>query len=303
MWSWLSRLIETCLLFLRRLLQWLRRPVRPRWARACSTSELHRGWAQPKPAWVRREVVKMKALLPDAGCRTIAHCFNRRFAVSRRMTVGKTYVTDTLRREQYAIVVVRRKIKHAVPRWLPRNRTWGLDLAVKTDTQGRGWLILAILDHGSRACLALRALRDKSTHTLLRSVGETIRRFGAPTYLRTDNEAVFTTPWFRLGMWLLGIRHQRTDPGCPWQNGRVERFIGTVKAALSKQAIASSQQLEAVLDGVRTWYNHLRPHQHLQGRTPAEAWAGLHVIAQSSRMTEWMNKWEGVLQEYYADSG
>lgn len=32
---------------------------------------------QPKPAWVRREVICLKALMPLAGCRIIAYVFNR----------------------------------------------------------------------------------------------------------------------------------------------------------------------------------------------------------------------------------
>jgi transposase InsO family protein len=47
---------------------------------------------------------------------------------------------------------------------------------------------------------------------------EAIKRYGKPRIVRTDNEAVFTSKVFRFA--LLGIRHQRTDPGCPWQNGR-----------------------------------------------------------------------------------
>ena len=40
---------------------------------------------QPKPAWVQREVIRLKALMPQAGCRLIAHTFNRCFEASRQM--------------------------------------------------------------------------------------------------------------------------------------------------------------------------------------------------------------------------
>lgn len=50
-----------------------------------------------KPAWVLQEIVRLKALMPHAGCRAIADCFNRRHAKPRAMTVGKTYVADTIR--------------------------------------------------------------------------------------------------------------------------------------------------------------------------------------------------------------
>jgi hypothetical protein len=33
------------------------------------------------------------------------------------------------------------------------------------------------------------------------------------------------------------------------------------------------------LQEIRIWYNHERPHDHLQGRTPAEVWAGVDVFA------------------------
>lgn len=84
---------------------------------------------------------------------------------------------------------------------------------------------------------------------------------------------------FRLGLWALGIRQQRIQPGYPWQNGRVERFIGTVKRELAKGSIADERELTQRLQETRTWYNHDRPHDHLQGRTPGEVWAGIDVFA------------------------
>jgi len=33
---------------------------------------------------------------------------------------------------------------------------------------------------------------------------------------------------------LAGIRQQRSDPGCPWQNGRIKRLFGTFKRKLDQ---------------------------------------------------------------------
>ena len=66
--------------------------------------------AHPKPQWVRQELIRLKALMPEAGCRTIAHGFNRRFGERRRMTVGKTYVADTLRRTHKMAYCCRRSV-------------------------------------------------------------------------------------------------------------------------------------------------------------------------------------------------
>lgn len=249
----------------------------------CSTQPV---FAQPKPIWVRDEVIRLKALMPEAGCRTIAHHFNRRWAARKQMTVSKTYVADTCRRHQYLIYEARRKLKHRIPRPMPRNRIWGCDLLTKTDQQGQPHVALAVIDHASRACLRLQGLADKSSLTLVRELAEAVTRYGRPQFVRTDNEAVFISRWFRLGLWLLGIHHQRTEPGCPWQNGRVERFIGTVKRALATEPITDERDFTSSLQDIRGWYNHGRPHDHLQGRTPAEVWAGIDVFAPWAR-TEW----------------
>ncbi|MDH5644001.1 MAG: transposase [Gemmatimonadota bacterium] len=90
---------------------------------------------------------------------------------------------------------------------------------------------------------------------------------------------MFVSRVFRVGLWLLGIRQQRTEPGCPWQNGRVERFIGTVKQELRQELLTDGQKLDRSLTDIRQSYNHDRPHDHLHGRTPAEVWAGIDVFA------------------------
>jgi len=194
------------------------------------------------------------------------------------MTVSKTYVADTCRKHQYLIYETRRKLNHRVPRPMRRNRVWSCDLLAKTDSEGRTHLALAILDHGSRACLRLQQLADKSSLRLLQELVQAVKRYGRPQFIRTDNEAVLVSRLFRLGLWLLGIRQQRIQPGCPWQNGRVERFIGTVKRELRQEALTGGEEFDHRLTSIRTWYNHDRPHDHLQGRTPAEVWAGIDIF-------------------------
>jgi transposase InsO family protein len=195
------------------------------------------------------------------------------------MTVSKTYVADMCRTHQYRILHVRKQLKHRVPCPIPRNRIWGCDLLTKTHRQGQPHVALAILDHASRACLRLQHLSDKSSLTLFRELIEAVKQYGQPQFLRTDNEAVLVSRVFRFGLWLLGIRQQRIEPGCPWQNGRAERFIGTVKRELATEPIMNSEHFALTLREIRTWYNHDRPHDLLWGRTPAEVWAGIDVFA------------------------
>src|SRR5690606_17262513 len=82
---------------------------------------------QPKPAWVARELIRLKAHAPDLGCRSLAEVFNRRFA-ERGVSVGKSYVAHLLRQRRLDVLRLRRALKHRVPPPMPRNRTWALDL-------------------------------------------------------------------------------------------------------------------------------------------------------------------------------
>ena len=254
---------------------------------------------QAKPAWVAREIVRLKVLMPDAGCRAIANIFNRRYAASRRMTVGKTFVADTIRRHRYEIEIMRRKLKHRVPRAMQCNLVWGLDLTGKSDSEGVLHSVFGLLDHGSRAALTLTGLANKSSWTLLGHLFLAIGRYGKPRVVSTDNEACFISRVFRTVLTLSGICQQRSDPHCPWQNGRIERLFGTLKAKLDCLEVVSLDALNAALVEFRFWYNHVRPHQHLGGATPAEAWAGVNPFAAKIKSEYWFEAWDGLLQGYY----
>jgi len=249
----------------------------------------------PKPEWVRKKIVRLKALMPQAGCRIIAHAFNR-LHERKGMTVGKSYVNEVIRKHRYEIQALRRKMKHKRPRPVPRNLVWGVDLTGKTDASGRLHNILGIVEHQSRACLILASLADKASITLLEHLIATIRRHGKPKYIRTDNEAIFTSRLFRFGLWLLGIRHQRTEVACPWQNGKVERFFGMLKERLNQWEVASQEELAHSLHLFRFWYNHVRPHDYLDGATPAEVWSGKKGKPDRAK---WFEAWDGLLGGYW----
>jgi transposase InsO family protein len=269
-------------------------------------------YTQHKPEWLKREIIRLKARMPQAGCRSIADICNRRFAASRHITVGKTFVHQTLQRHDYEIQILRRNLKHAKPKAVPRNLIWGLDLTGKTDTSKKLHALLGILDHGSRALLHLQALHNKTSRTLIACISDVIRTHGKPKIIRTDNEAIFTSRLFRRGLKLLGIRHQLTDPGCPWQNGRIERLFGTLKEKLDQriysprpqageglgERVDVCEQLNIDLGVFRYWYNHVRPHQNLDGKTPAEAWRGINPYTKSPKQEHWFEAWDGLLAGY-----
>ena len=252
-----------------------------------------------KPAWVQREILRHAALQPEASCRLLAAAFNRRHAGRDGATVGKSYVHALLRRQRCEIMRLRRALRHR--RYEPgeKNCVWGIDGTGKTDAEGRLHFILGLLDHGTRRCLSLQALTDKASITLLRVLLNAIEHYGKPRSVRTDHEAIFQSRLFRLGLAWLGIRHQTTERHCPWQNGRIERFFGTLKSKLDRWSVADRHQLNAALVSFRLWHNHVRPHQHLQGRTPAEVWDGIDIYQHRVRRRLGFEAWDGLLQGEY----
>lgn len=122
---------------------------------------------------------------------------------------------------------------------------------------------------------------------------------GAGQVVQADNNSDFSSLLFPATLRLLGIRHQRTDPFAPWQNGRIERLFRTVKEVIRQRAARTGNGAVNTNDlyRVRTWHNHLRPHQHLGAATPAEAWSPRKPNRQ--RRPRWVSEWEGLLAGCY----
>ncbi len=215
------------------------------------------------------------------------------------MTVGKTFVATVLRQRQHELAGIRRRLKHRRPRPMPPNVVWALDLTYIGEPRHKR-TVLGLLDHGSRACLALSDLRSKASVAILRAILDAIELFGKPRCIRTDNESVFTSKLFRFGLRLLGIRHQRTAPFAPWQNGRVERFFKTFKELVGHWPVQEAAEPQEDLDLFRSWYNHVRPHQHLDGLTPAQQWSG--EGPDRSKQARYFSAWDGLLTGFYFPS-
>ncbi len=286
---------------------WLRRSGQPliRRRKRSHPIDSNHYHSPKKPEWLKAEILHIKALMPEAGCHTISDICNRRFAASHKVTVGKTYVHQLLLKHRYEIQSLRRDLKRKPPKIYPRNHIWGLDFTSKPDAQGRLHHILGIIDHGSRKLLYLQAVHDKTPGTVLACLQTVIRLYSKPKAIRTDNEGTFISRIFKVGLKQHSIRHQRTTPGCPWQNGRIERLFGTLKQKLDQWQVLDMAMLNRDILIFSYWYNTIRPHQNLGGRTPEEAWHGIDPYRRPTPNTpspcmgeRWFTAWEGLLQGY-----
>jgi transposase InsO family protein len=132
---------------------------------------------------------------------------------------------------------------------------------------------LTLSDNFSRYLLLCRALKHPSYAAVRPWFEWAFRQYGLPQAIRTDNGAPFAS--LALGglselskWWIqLGIRPERIKPGKPSQNGRHERMHRTLKFDVAPQPNHPRQQRH--FDGFQEQYNVERPHESLDGKTPA----------------------------------
>ena len=79
---------------------------------------------------------------------------------------------------------------------------------------------------------------------------------------------------FEANLRALGTHTINSTPSHPQTCGKIERFWQTLKKWLrARPAPVDVEELNALLDQFRDFYNHHRPHRALRGATPAEAFA------------------------------
>ena len=99
-------------------------------------------------------------------------------------------------------------------------------------------------------------------------------RVPRPFLLRSDNGLVFTSRSYTGLVRSYGLQQEFITPHSPEQNGMVERVIRTIKEQCAhRHRFESLQHASRVLGDWIRFYNQQRPHQALNMKTPAEAYA------------------------------
>jgi transposase InsO family protein len=155
------------------------------------------------------------------------------------------------------------------------NDTWCADFKGWFRTKdGQRCDPLTVSDAYSRMLLRCRILERPDYAHVQPVMEELFREYGLPKAIRTDNGPPFASTaaggLSHLAVWWLklGISLERIRPGHPEQNGRHERMHRTLQEVCQPPAASASEQQQR-FDVFCTVFNHERPHQALQLRTPA----------------------------------
>jgi transposase InsO family protein len=103
---------------------------------------------------------------------------------------------------------------------------------------------------------------------MARPVTETFSWDEAPRYLIPDRDGAFG-PAYTLRIRAMGIRDRPTAARSPWQNGYVERLIGSIRRECMDHAVVLSEaHLRRILRSYAAYYNQVRTHLSLSKDAP-----------------------------------
>lgn len=139
---------------------------------------------------------------------------------------------------------------------------------------------LSILDDHSRYAIGLQAYRSQKWEPVWEGLQEIFQSYGLPRQMLLDHG----TPWYgttnghgltRLSVELIkqGIGVIWSGVGHPQTQGKVERFHGTLARTVRHRGRPQQwDQWPGLLAQFRHEYNHIRPHEALQMKVPAECY-------------------------------
>jgi transposase InsO family protein len=90
----------------------------------------------------------------------------------------------------------------------------------------------------------------------------------APRYLIRDRDRIYGSVVTRR-LRAMGIRDKPTAPGSPWQNGLVERLIGSIRReSVDHMIVLGEAHLRRILKSYAHYYNGVRTHRSLDKDAP-----------------------------------
>jgi transposase InsO family protein len=235
---------------------------------------------QRTPAALERRIVALKRRYPYWGPRKLLALLERRDPATD--WPAKSTIGDILKRHDLVSARRSRRVtapSSASPLRPPSepNDLWCTDFkGYRLSGMSHRLEPFTLGDAFSRYSLACKLVESTSTRNVWPILEQAFREYGLPGRIRSDNGTPFASPapagLSRLSVKLLrlGIRPERIAPGKPQQNGMLERFHLTLELEAMSPPARTPRLQERALDRFRHRFNHVRPHEALGDRTPAD---------------------------------
>ena len=127
---------------------------------------------------------------------------------------------------------------------------------------------LAIIHLERRRLVWTNVTANPTSEWIARQITEAFPWDQAPRYIIRDNDGSYG-PVVTRRMQAMGIRDRPTAPRSPWQNGHIERLIGSIRReCLDHVVILGEAHLRQVLRAYADYYNRSRTHLALAKDAP-----------------------------------
>ena len=250
--------------------------------RQCQLLKLARSTAyyQPRPVsettlTLMRRIDELHLQYPFAGARMLrdllrqeGHAVGRRQVATLMRRMGMTAIYRMPRTSQ-------RHPAHRIYPYLLRqltitrpNHVWASDITYIPMKRGFVYLCV-ILDWASRRILAWRLSNTLTTDFCVEAVQEAITRYGTPEIFNTDQGCQFTSQEFTGLLKTHDIQISMDGAGRWRDNVFVERLWRSLKyEEVYLHAYETVHDAQVGVTRYMTFYNQIRPHRALDGRTP-----------------------------------
>jgi putative transposase len=257
--------------------------------RACTLVQIHRSTYRyaahpPDDTALVAQIQELAQRYPRYGYRRISALLNRRQRVNQKR-VRRLWRLNGLQVRR----LVRKRSRRRAPERLVAaypGHIWAYDFLQDALANGRTLFILTVMDEFTREGLAVGVALTTSAERVIGVLTVLVGQHGAPAYLRSDNGAEFVATAVQAWLATCGVQTLYIEPGKPWQNGKEERFNGTVRdECLNLQVFASLAEACVRISAFRQQYNCERPHSQLNYMSPhafTAAWVATQKELQDS---------------------
>jgi transposase InsO family protein len=231
------------------------------------------------PELTKRTILMLKQAHPEWGCQRISDVLYRGPGLpASANTVSRIlheagYVLEESPTSPHPDKV--RSFERAAP-----NELWQTDLfTFILKRQNRRVYLVAFMDDHSRYIVGYALHASCTSPLVIEAFRAAVAGAGAPKEVLTDNGPQYVT-WrgtskFAAELQKRGIRHIVATPRRPQTLGKVERFWGTLwRECLDAAVFIDLTDAQKRVGHFIDYYNFQRPHQGVEGLTPADRFFG-----------------------------
>ena len=211
--------------------------------------------------------------------------------IEQQNTIGCEMMHEVLRREGlvknhkrtkriyweqgFSLKIRKRKrrisqIRLELPLAAKPNHRWSMDFMQVALSNSRRFRLLCVIDQFTKECLLIVADFSISGTSVVRELEWLLLTRGKPEAITVDNGPEFAGIVLDRWAYKNQVKLDFIRPGKPVENAYIESFNGKLRhECLNQHYFKTLEEARNKIGDWRIWYNEFRPHQTLEGLTPA----------------------------------